>query len=186
MRPTLPYTFRVFLAASIFLALIGWAGLVSTVLFLPPLVWPRWLFFALLTMALTGTALPVVYFFHLRFPAEVAPEPGVILRQAIWVGVYGASIVWMWRVLTLPLGMGIAAGIVVIEWMLRMAERSAWRPPQPDQSQGGPTPVSEPDPDSEPDSPPPSTDQPPIHRTRLSQFTNPQQPPAPPAPPRED
>ena len=53
--------------------ILGWGGLALLIFFfeVPPLVWARWGFFALWFIALTGTALPVVYFLNLRF----SPDP---------------------------------------------------------------------------------------------------------------
>jgi hypothetical protein len=58
------------------------------------------------------------------------PTSGVIMRQSLWVGVYGATLAWLQigRVLTLALAVLLALGLIVIEWLLRLRERSQWNP----------------------------------------------------------
>ena len=124
-------TFRPFIFPSIILILVGWGGVAALVYFTEPLVWPRWALFALLFLALTGTALPIVYFFHLRFPSEPPAGPSVFVRQAQWVGVYGIVLLWLrWgELLTLWLTIGLAGGLLAIEWLIRLRERARWNPP---------------------------------------------------------
>jgi hypothetical protein len=88
------------------------------------------LFFFLGVLALTGTVLPIVAFLNRRFQSSPAPSSGVIIRQSIWVGVYGATIAWLQlgRALTPALGLLLALGLVVIEWLLRLREKSQWNP----------------------------------------------------------
>jgi hypothetical protein len=130
------FSFRMFLPAMLFLVIVGWGGLAALVIFSEPMVWARWGGFVLLTLALVGTTLPLVYFLNRRFPGEKPATPRIILRQAIWVGVYGTTVVWMWHVLTLPLALGMAAGFFIIESLIRMAERSSWRPPVSPEAEG--------------------------------------------------
>jgi hypothetical protein len=124
-------SFRPFIFPSIFLILVGWGGVAALVYFTEPLVWPRWAFFALLFLALTGTSLPIIYFFHLRFPSEPPAGSRVIVRQAQWVGVYGLVLLWLrWgELLTLWLTLGLAGGLLAIEWLIRLRERARWNPP---------------------------------------------------------
>ena len=119
-----------FLPTAIVLAILGWGGLYYLVNYTVPTVGPRWLFFFLGVMALTGTSLPFTAFLNRRFPSQPPAAPGVILRQAIWVGIYGATLAWLQlgRVLTLALALLLALGLVLIEALLRMRERSQWKP----------------------------------------------------------
>lgn len=121
---------RSFLPAALILALSGWAGLVYLVVYTLPTVGPRWLFFFLTVLALTGTALPFVAFLNRRFPSLPPPTPGVVLRQALWLGIYGTALAWLQigRVLTPALAALLAIGLILIEWLLRLRERSQWRP----------------------------------------------------------
>lgn len=108
----------------------GWGGLAALILSTLPTVGPRWLFFFLAVLALTGTALPVMAFINRRFPSQPAPTSAIIVRQSLWVGVYGATIAWLQigRVLTPTLAILLAAGLVLIEFLLRFSEKSQWKP----------------------------------------------------------
>ncbi len=124
---------RQYVISGLFMMLVGWGGLalLIVVFSVPPLVWARWGFFALWLMALTGTALPIVYFLNVRFPSEPPVEPNTIVRQAIWVGVYGATLAWLHlaQLATLWVWLGLAGGLVAVEYVLRSRERARWRPP---------------------------------------------------------
>jgi uncharacterized membrane protein YcjF (UPF0283 family) len=54
----------------------------------------------------------------------------VILRQSLWVGIYSTTLAWLQigRVLTLPMALVLAIGLVIIEWLMRLRERSQWKP----------------------------------------------------------
>lgn len=121
---------RIFLPAAVILALVGWIGLAYVFIFTRPTVGPRWLFFFLSVLALTGTALPAVAFLNRRFPSTPPPTTAVILRQALWVGIYFPTLAWLQigRVLTPALAMLLLLGFVLIEWLLRLRERSQWKP----------------------------------------------------------
>jgi hypothetical protein len=114
---------------SSFLAVAGWSGLGFLINTAIPDVGPRWLFFVLWLMALTGTALPFVRFLNQRFGNGAAPAP-VVLRQAIWVGFFGATCAWlqMGRTLNVATALLLAAGLGGVEWFLRMREHSRWAP----------------------------------------------------------
>lgn len=113
---------------------LGWGGLVLVVTQTLPSVWPRWGFFILWTLALTGTALPITWFLNLRFPTRPPAGAAVVVRQALWVGVYGATLAWLQlgRVAFLWIILGLAAGLIAIEYLIRMRERSRWTPPPVD------------------------------------------------------
>jgi hypothetical protein len=123
-------SFRSYLYAGLLLAVVGWGGLALLILFVYPTVGPRWLFFFLLTLALCGTALPVIAYLHRRFPSEPPVDWDTILRQVIWVGAFGNLLAWLQlgRVLTLPLTFFLALGFFLIEFLLRLRERSRWQP----------------------------------------------------------
>ena len=82
-------------------------------------------------MALTGTALPIVYYFHQRFPSEPPVESNVIVRQALWVGVYGVTLAWLQlgRLVTLYVILGLAGGLIAAEYFIRIREKANRRLP---------------------------------------------------------
>ncbi len=124
---------RQYVLSGLFLMLVGWGGLALLILVLnvPPLVWARWGFFALWFVALTGTALPVAYFLNARFPSDPRAEPHSIVRQAMWFGVYGATLAWLQlgHLATLWVWLGLGGGFAAIEYVIRSRERSHWTPP---------------------------------------------------------
>lgn len=121
---------RKFVFTGILLAAAGWGGLYLLFYYTLPTLGPRWLFFFLLTLGLSGTALPIVAFLNRRFPGETPTEGSTILRQSMWVGIFGAVVVWlnMGSVLNPALATFLAAGFIVIEFLLRLRERSRWEP----------------------------------------------------------
>ncbi len=123
-----------YISSALFLMLVGWGGLVLLIFVfsLPPLVWARWGFFALWFVALTGTALPLTFFLNLRFPSDPPAEPNAVVRQAIWVGVYGSILAWLQlgHLISLWVWMGLAGGLIGIEYLMRLREKARWRPPE--------------------------------------------------------
>ena len=122
--------FRKFLITSLVLVLIGGGGLAILFTTSLPTLGPRWLYFFLLLFVLTGLALPAAAFLNLRFPSNPPANGNIVLRQALWVGVYGNLISWlqMDRELTLGLGLMIAGGMILVEILIRLGERSRWSP----------------------------------------------------------
>jgi len=121
---------RKFVPAAIILAVLGWGGLLYVLLFTLPAVGPRWLFFFLSVLAVSGTCLPVVAFLNRRFPSVPPPTTAVVLRQALWVGIYFPTLAWLQigRVLTPALALLLLLGFILIEWLLRLREKSQWNP----------------------------------------------------------
>ena len=119
-----------FLPTAIILGILGWGGLFLLIQNTIPTVGPRWLFFFLGVIALTGTALPVVAFLNRRFPTVPPATPGMVIREAIWVGLYGTTLAWLQlgRVLNLGLAFLLAVGFIAIEILVRLRERSQWKP----------------------------------------------------------
>lgn len=114
------------LVAALLMALVGWAGLYQLVTTQLPRVGPRWIFFVLLHVAVTGTVIPLVRFLNVRFtPMErELPPGGVIVRQSIWVGLFVVMCFWLQipRVLSWPIVFFLALIFVVVEVFLRSRE----------------------------------------------------------------
>jgi hypothetical protein len=129
-------SFRQYLFPALILMVIGWGGLALIILVLgiPPFVWARWGFFALWFIALTGTALPVTYFLNLRFPSKPPAESNAIIREAMGVGFYAAALAWfqLGHLMALWAWMGLAGGLIALEWIIRWRERARWRLPSLD------------------------------------------------------
>jgi hypothetical protein len=129
MSQKLP-SFWSILWVSIFLGVIGWGGLILLIFLTLPTLAPRWMFFFLLMLAMSGTALPIMYFLNRRFPTDPPIESSVVLREAMWAGVFGSLVAWLQigRVLTTGLVVVLAVGLVLVEFLLRLSERSQWSP----------------------------------------------------------
>jgi len=119
-----------FIPTAVFLILLGWGGVYLLYRYTTPSGGTRWLFFFAGVMAMTGVALPVMAFLNRRFSTIPPATPGVIVRQALWVGIYFPTLVWLQigRVLNPFIALILAVGFVVIEWLLRLRERSQWKP----------------------------------------------------------
>jgi len=130
-------SFLFYLTTGVLLALIGWGGLAAVIIYTLPTIGPRWLFFFLGVLALAGTSLPLVYFLNRRFPSIPPVDPGVILRQAVWFGVYGSTLAWLQlgRMLSLTVAAILAGVLILIEGLLRMRERAMWKPRAAEASQ---------------------------------------------------
>lgn len=114
--------------AAAVLAAAGWLGLLILLNTTLPTVGPRWLFFFLWTLAVTGTALPFVWVLHRRFDATPIPAH-VLFRQSLLAGLLAGTCMWLQvnRTLTLPLTLLLALGLGAIEVLVRAVERSTWR-----------------------------------------------------------
>lgn len=118
--------------AGVLVAVGGWSGLTWLLTNTYPTVPNRWVFYALLQIALAGTALPFVRLLNRRFARNSALyiRPGVLVRQAIWVGIFGTTCTWLRipRLLSVPLAVVIALALVAIESLFRLRESMQWRP----------------------------------------------------------
>jgi hypothetical protein len=121
--------YRGFYMASFVLAVGGWVGLYYLVGGMVPSPGPRWLFFVVGLMAVTGTAAPFIWYLNRRFSRRPAPA-GVLIRQSLWVGLFTATCAWLQlaRTLNWATALLLAAGLAGIEWFLRLRERARWDP----------------------------------------------------------
>jgi len=130
LEPRPNSSFLPYLASTVSLFVLGFGAAAIAIFAQTPTVWARWLLFFGGTLGLTGLALPVTWFLNLRFPSEPPAGPYVVVRQAIWVGGYGIVLVWLQqvRLVTLWTGLGLAVGLIAIEYLVRMRERARWQP----------------------------------------------------------
>ena len=125
-----PLPFKAYLPGMLVLVIGGAIGIALLLTLTLPTIGPRWLFFFFVVLFVTGLFLPFTWFLNLRFPSEPLAGPQVIIRQAAWFGIYAALLIWlqMGRVLTVPLGVVMAAALVLVEFLIRVWERSRWKP----------------------------------------------------------
>lgn len=119
-----------YLLTALILFLLGWGGIYAIIQYTAPNGGTRWLFFVVLILAITGTILPIIAFLNWRFSSKSPISNFVVMRQALWFGVWVAAITWLQigRVLTPALALLLAVGFMIIEWLLRLRERSQWKP----------------------------------------------------------
>jgi len=119
-----------FVPTAIILIAFGFGGLYFILNFTTPSGGTRWSFFFFSVLLLTGFMLPIVAFLNLRFPSNPPASIPVVIRQALWIGVYFPILAWLriGRILTLAIALLLAAGFFLIEWLLRLRESSVWKP----------------------------------------------------------
>lgn len=115
------------LLSAVVLLIIGWGGLYWLVTTQIPRIGGQiWIFFVLLQMAITGTAIPLVRYINVRFTPIRAPLPpgGIIVRQSVWIGLYLVVCAWLQipRVLTPIVALLLALVFIAIEGFLRLRE----------------------------------------------------------------
>ncbi|MCS6834921.1 MAG: hypothetical protein NZ750_02755 [Anaerolineae bacterium] len=120
------------LAAAALMMVLGYGGLTWLITqSLPRIGGELWLFFVLLLLAVSGTALPIVRYLNVRFtPLErEVPPSGVIVRQSIWVGLFVVTCAWLQipRLLNVALAALIALLLLGTELFIRSRELAAER-----------------------------------------------------------
>jgi len=123
-------SFKPILITSLILLGVGAVGLFLLFSLTVPTLGPRWLLFFLTTLAFSGLALPGAYFINLRFPSNPPAGAIVLVREALWVGIFADLIIWLQfgKVLNFALGAFLLIGFAVIELILRLRERSRYSP----------------------------------------------------------
>ena len=130
LRKQLPSSTAV-LTTAIILASIGWVGLILLFILTVPTLGPRWLLYFFATLAFSGMALPVIHYLHKRFPGKPVSTSVVMIREALLVGAFADTLLWLQlgKVLNFALGILIGACLAAIELLLRLREKSQWTPP---------------------------------------------------------
>ncbi len=123
------YSYRGLMLSAAILILFGWYGLYLLMNSTLPYLGPRWVFYVLWISACTGTSLPFLWLLNRRFRTTEPASPKVLLREGLLIGLYAATCLWLQlnRMLNLTLALLLAIGIFMIEWLLRLIERSARR-----------------------------------------------------------
>ena len=128
MRKSYLPPFGKFLISAIFLTILGGGGLAFIFIFLEPTLGPRWMFFFFITIIGAGIALPISFLIQRRFANQVVPGK-VIIREAILFGIFLALTSWLQlgRILTNLTTVIIAVGFMLLEMLLRMAEKATFK-----------------------------------------------------------
>ena len=125
--PAFSGEYRGVLLASLLMFVAGWGGLIYLIMNTRPRIGGEiWLFFILLQIAVTGTAIPFVRFVsgRLAHNREAQPLTGVVVRRSVWIGIIVVTCAWLMipRYLSLPLFLILTLLFVVIEVFLRNRE----------------------------------------------------------------
>ena len=120
-----------YLPLIIILVFVGFGGLFIIFNMTQPTIGPRWFFFFMVILGVTGLAMPAVVFLYHRFPSGHVPAQRVIIRQSLWAGIFVALMIWLslGQVFNLGVAVIVLAGITLLEIVLRLGERSFWRKP---------------------------------------------------------
>ncbi len=108
---------------AIALAVIGWSGLAYLMNNVHADLRGRVAFLGLWSIALGGTAFPVILALHRRFLNE--PSPWTVWRQSAWLGLFAMLAAWlqMNRVLNMATAAFAGGGFVVLEVILSWRAR---------------------------------------------------------------
>lgn len=84
-------------------------------------------FLAAEMVAVTGLVLPLAYYLNKRFGKSDSSSFLVVLRQAMWLGIWVAACTWLQMNRTLGLGVAmlVAAVLVTLELLLQVRTRAA-------------------------------------------------------------
>ncbi|MCY3946028.1 MAG: hypothetical protein OXF44_07065 [Anaerolineaceae bacterium] len=119
------------LIAALLMLLVGWGGIYLLVISTTPRIGPRWVFFVLLQVAVTGTVLPLVRALNARFTPRAMPLPPavVLVRQSVWIGLFTVICVWLQipRALQLHVVLLVALVFIILEIILRGRELASER-----------------------------------------------------------
>ena len=128
MRKSYLPPFIKILMSSVILSVLGGGGLAFIFIFFEPTLGPRWMFFFFLSIIGAGIALPISYLIQRRFATQTVPGK-VLIREAILFGVFLALIAWLQlgRILTNLIVVIIAVGFILLEMLLRMAEKATFQ-----------------------------------------------------------
>ncbi|MCY3798600.1 MAG: hypothetical protein OXG23_16045 [Chloroflexi bacterium] len=115
------------LLASLLMFIVGWGGLAHLAVTTRPRIGGElWLFFILLQIAVTGTAIPFVRLLSQRLARLNHPAPltGLVVRRSVWIGIIVVTCAWLMipRYLSLPIMLIVILLFVVIEAFLRNRE----------------------------------------------------------------
>lgn len=123
-------TVRTILPFALLTGLSGWVGVIYLMTQTKPTLSHRWFFFCAVVIAVTGTSAPVVALLNRLFSTRTPVGFGMVVREALWIGIYFAALIWLnkGQVLTLSLAVVLAVGFILVEILLRLRIRSEWHP----------------------------------------------------------
>ncbi|MBI9048569.1 MAG: hypothetical protein JEZ00_04065 [Anaerolineaceae bacterium] len=123
-------SFRKIIITGVSLGLLGIGGIIFLIYFTKPTLQFRWLFFFLSLIGFSGFSLPILGLIHQRFSPPESINESVLLRESIMIGFFANLLAWLMigDMLTFALFLLLLAGVVTIEYLIRLTEKSQWRP----------------------------------------------------------
>jgi hypothetical protein len=90
----------------------------------------RWLFFAAVVLALTGSSIPLVAYLNRIIKLFGPASFEIVVRESTLIGVYVGVLIWLnkGQVLSFGLAAILGVGLVIVELLLRLRSRSEWHP----------------------------------------------------------
>lgn len=131
--PALPLDHLGALSIGVLMMAVGWLGIAAILRGNAPTVRAVFQLLVLLFFAVSGTAMPLIFYLNVRFVPISRPVPpsAVIVRQSAWVGffVVGCACLQLLyiggeRLLTLWSALALAAALSLMEWQFRRRETS--------------------------------------------------------------
>lgn len=123
-----------FLLFSGIVSLTAWSGLGLILIYLPPTIGPRWLFFFFLFVAIASISLPLFLLINQRI--EHGRNHGIFpaIRESMELAFYVNLVIWLkfGRVLDTITAILVLFVIVAIEFFIRLFERSRFQPAEQD------------------------------------------------------
>jgi hypothetical protein len=123
-------TTRTVLPISLILAVPGWIWLIYLVTQTLPDLGSRWMFFAAVMIALTGSSIPIIAYLNRIIKLFGPATYEIVVREGILVGLYAGILLWLnkGQILNFGVALILAVGIFLVEVLLRIRNRSQWRP----------------------------------------------------------
>ncbi len=118
------------LPISLILAVPGWIWIIYLLTQRLPDLGGRWMFFAAVMIALAGSSMPLIAYLN-RIVQPLGPASfEIIVREGILVGLYAGILLWLnkGQVLSISLALILAVGILLVELLIRLRNRSEWHP----------------------------------------------------------
>jgi hypothetical protein len=121
---------RSIIPLSLVLAIPGFFWLIYLMTSTLPDLGNRWMFFAAAVLAISGLSLPLVTYLN-RIVQPFGPANfESVVRESTMIGVYAGILLWLnkGQVLSAGLALILGIGIVLVELLVRLRNRSRWHP----------------------------------------------------------
>jgi hypothetical protein len=123
---------RSFIPLTLVLAIPGLFWLIYLVTSTLPNLGNRWLFFAASVLAVSGLSLPLVAYLNRIIQPFGPANYESIVRESTMLGVYTGILLWLnkGQVLSVGLALILGIGLILVELLIRLRNRSQWNPEQ--------------------------------------------------------